>query len=165
MGTVYLGTARGEQLANAMMKACTKAIRRTVLAHCGLGMMDETEVDTIPNAHKVNISPEPVKNLGFSVQVEQGFPLYITDATTGQTKAYGHYPDQDAWIEAYTALVDRLNQSKRIESADGKIAAKKSLDLANVDLLIKFEVVKPTAGNIIDSFDKAMDELVEEETK
>lgn len=50
MGAVPLGSLKGEALANAMLKATTKAIRRTVLAHLGLGMLDETEVATIPGA-------------------------------------------------------------------------------------------------------------------
>ena len=37
----------GEDLANAMMKAETKAKRRVTLSLCGLGMLDETEVDTL----------------------------------------------------------------------------------------------------------------------
>lgn len=49
MGAVPIKGLAGDGMANAMMKATTKAIRRTVLAHCGLGMLDETEVDTIPN--------------------------------------------------------------------------------------------------------------------
>ena len=35
---------KGEELANAMMKCATKALRRSILAHCGLGMLDEDEV-------------------------------------------------------------------------------------------------------------------------
>jgi len=50
MGTVPLDGLKGEVRSNAMLKCTTKAIRRTVLAHCGLGVMDETEVETIPNA-------------------------------------------------------------------------------------------------------------------
>lgn len=50
MGAVPVAGLKGEQKANALMKATTKAIRRTVLAHCGLGLMDETEVSTIPGA-------------------------------------------------------------------------------------------------------------------
>lgn len=49
-GAVPIERLKGESLANAMLKATTKAIRRTVLAHLGLGMMDETEVATIPGA-------------------------------------------------------------------------------------------------------------------
>lgn len=44
MGAVTIANLKGEALANAMMKATTKAIRRAVLAHCGLGVMDEDEV-------------------------------------------------------------------------------------------------------------------------
>jgi|GEM_PF-5297213 len=57
MGAVPIETLKGEAKANAMLKATTKAIRRTVLAHMGLGLMDETEVETIPGATK---TPLPV---------------------------------------------------------------------------------------------------------
>ena len=40
---------------NALMKAVTKAKRRVTLSICGLGMLDETEVETIPQAHVVEI--------------------------------------------------------------------------------------------------------------
>jgi len=59
MGAVPLGQLKGEALANAMLKATTKAIRRTVLAHLGLGMLDETEVETIPNAATAPLSGDP----------------------------------------------------------------------------------------------------------
>lgn len=59
MGAVPLAGLKGEALANAMLKATTKAIRRTVLAHIGLGMLDETEVVTIPGAQTVNMTADP----------------------------------------------------------------------------------------------------------
>jgi hypothetical protein len=52
-GAVSIGGLKGEALANALLKTVTKATRRTVLAHVGLGMMDETEVETIPGAQKI----------------------------------------------------------------------------------------------------------------
>ena len=49
-GDVFIPKAlAGVDLANAFMKAHTKAIRRTTLAMCGLGFLDETEVSDIPN--------------------------------------------------------------------------------------------------------------------
>ena len=48
IGAVFLGKTTGETLANALMKAETKAKRRVTLSICGLGMLDETEVETIP---------------------------------------------------------------------------------------------------------------------
>ena len=49
-GAVNIKGLVGETLANAMMKAETKAKRRATLSICGLGMLDETEVETIPTA-------------------------------------------------------------------------------------------------------------------
>ncbi len=40
----------GDDLANALMKAETKAKRRVTLSIVGLGWLDETEVETVPNA-------------------------------------------------------------------------------------------------------------------
>jgi hypothetical protein len=47
-GAVPLGNLRGDALANALMKAETKAKRRVTLSIAGLGWLDETELDTVP---------------------------------------------------------------------------------------------------------------------
>lgn len=49
-GAVKTEGLKGDALANAIMKAATKAKRRATLSICGLGLLDETEVETIPNA-------------------------------------------------------------------------------------------------------------------
>lgn len=46
-GAVSIGGLKGDALANAMMKAETKAKRRLTLSICGLNMLDESEVETI----------------------------------------------------------------------------------------------------------------------
>src|SRR5262249_43711740 len=48
IGAVPIAGLKGESRANAMMKAETKAKRRVTLSICGLGMLDETEVDSLP---------------------------------------------------------------------------------------------------------------------
>ena len=53
IGAVSVAGLRGDALCNAMMKAVTKAKRRAVLSICGLGMMDETEAESIPSAQPV----------------------------------------------------------------------------------------------------------------
>ena len=50
MGAVSIAGLRGEALCNALLKATTKAKRRAILSACGLGMLDETEVESIPEA-------------------------------------------------------------------------------------------------------------------
>lgn len=49
-GAVAVSSLRGEALANALMKAETKAKRRATLSITGMGMLDESEVDSIPDA-------------------------------------------------------------------------------------------------------------------
>lgn len=49
----------GEARANALMKALTKAKRRLTLSMCGLGMLDESEVETIPNATRPVLDAAP----------------------------------------------------------------------------------------------------------
>lgn len=55
-GVVAIGGLKGDNLANAIMKAETKAKRRVTLSIVGLGWLDETEIETIPDAKPV---PEP----------------------------------------------------------------------------------------------------------
>ena len=60
-GAVVLGHLKGEALANALMKAETKAKRRVTLSICGLGLLDESETDTIPGAKLVEVKEEVPK--------------------------------------------------------------------------------------------------------
>jgi len=63
MGCVVVKGLQGDALANAWMKALTKAKRRCTLSLCGLSMLDETETDTMPGAVVVETQPQPVKVL------------------------------------------------------------------------------------------------------
>lgn len=64
-GSVSLAGLKGDSLANAWMKAETKAKRRATLSVCGLAVLDETEIETIPGAVAVQavVEPEPTKAL------------------------------------------------------------------------------------------------------
>lgn len=59
IGAVPIENLKGDARANAIMKAITKAKRRTTLSYCGLGMLDESEVDTIKDARHGHIDPVP----------------------------------------------------------------------------------------------------------
>lgn len=56
-GAVAIENLKGEARANAMMKAETKAKRRVTLSISGLGMLDETEVETVPAERPSEYSP------------------------------------------------------------------------------------------------------------
>lgn len=62
IGAVTIDNLKGDNLCNAMMKAETKAKRRATLDLLGLGILDETETDTIPNALPVEVPAVPAAN-------------------------------------------------------------------------------------------------------
>lgn len=55
-GAVSIKGLSGEALANALMKAETKAKRRVTLSIVGLGWLDETETESIPDARPVQVA-------------------------------------------------------------------------------------------------------------
>lgn len=57
-GAVNIAGLKGDDLANAIMKAETKAKRRATLSICGLGILDESELETIQEAKKTNYASE-----------------------------------------------------------------------------------------------------------
>lgn len=54
-GAVYVANLKGDALANAIMKCETKAKRRVTLSICGLGWLDETEIETIPEGRVIQV--------------------------------------------------------------------------------------------------------------
>jgi hypothetical protein len=77
-GSVSIAGLKGDALANALMKAQTKAKRRATLDLIGLGMLDESEIETIPGdvrrealpqlevkAQENTQEPPPRHSLGF----------------------------------------------------------------------------------------------------
>lgn len=61
---------RCDALANALMKAETKSKRRVTLSICGLGWLDETEIETIPDAKPIKVSDDGKIDNGPSWSVE-----------------------------------------------------------------------------------------------
>ena len=64
-GAVSIAGLKGEALANAIMKAETKAKRRVTLSLCGLGLLDETEVASVPDALPGRVDLETGEVLDF----------------------------------------------------------------------------------------------------
>jgi hypothetical protein len=52
VGAVSLEGLKGEARANALMKCETKSKRRVTLSICGLSLLDESEIDSIPGANR-----------------------------------------------------------------------------------------------------------------
>jgi hypothetical protein len=118
-GAVSIGGLKGDSLANAMMKATTKAIRRTVLAHCGLGMLDETETESILGAVRepMDIKPPVAPLVGFKDDdLDHPFNLFIP----GQEEPYSRHPTLEDWSDHYEKIIVNIKNSKKL-SDDEKI--------------------------------------------
>jgi len=72
-GVVSIVGLKGEALANKLMSCETKAKRRVTLSIVGLGILDESEFDTIPTNRFEQLAPEAPK-AATVVQIEKKAP-------------------------------------------------------------------------------------------
>lgn len=95
-GVVSLGNLKGDILANAIMKAETKAKRRVTLSICGLGWLDETEVQSIPDARPVSVVPD-------TGEIVTGTIENINQDTGGTTEPVEIIEVMGEWAVRYAA--------------------------------------------------------------
>lgn len=133
LGAVSIDGMKGEALANALMKASTKGIRRAILAHCGLGMMDETEVITIPGHEKLEapVADDGRANADAAVKEAIG-RLDKCDSEQGFETLEGSYegdwlPRNKAYKEAKEARMKALGLGKQKKSTT---APKRAIEAA-----------------------------------
>lgn len=115
IGAVPLSNAQGEAKANAIMKAETKAKRRVTLSFCGLGILDESEIESIPTA-RVGVSPQ------------KPTPLDKGSAVLDKMKKNGNGSKPDAaasWEESPPA-------SPRGTSSEASLPSSATMTAANV---------------------------------
>jgi len=94
IGTVVVDGLRGADLANARMKAVTKAKRRATLSFCGLGdVIDENELDTVEH-RRCN---------------ESGTPLPIANKSGYGSGQYASPEATKEWLDDLNGYVDRCN--------------------------------------------------------
>ncbi len=77
IGVVTIKGLIGEQLSNALMKAETKAKRRVTLSLAGLGILDESEADSIPSVKIVDesiLENEETERLNLIHEIELEMP-------------------------------------------------------------------------------------------
>jgi hypothetical protein len=98
-------------LANAQMKAVTKGKRRLTLSLCGLGWLDETEIETIPTAKPVNV----IQETGEIVDAEP--PFTVEEACSFLNSKGKPYGDIDS--ETLRNMANALANSKSPKPDDG----------------------------------------------
>jgi hypothetical protein len=125
LGVVSLAGLSQEDLVNAIMKAITKAKRRVTLSICGLGWLDESEIETIPGAERVSAPAASVPSVPVTFDQLQDIPQ---DSPSGQARAgeqvLAHLTEKQR--SYFTALCQKFNidpsmlvEARRIDSAQG----------------------------------------------
>lgn len=143
-GAVTIGGLKGEAKANAIMKAITKAKRRVTLSMCGLGMLDETEVETIPEAKvwsepvQAESPPEPVQSAArpeTAVVEAEHEPVTITEKRADGLRA-----------ELIKLGYDTSNEAQVIETAFGLSELERFTDLTDGEAVILWQRLKRKAA-------------------
>lgn len=99
-------------LANAQMKAVTKGKRRLTLSLCGLGWLDETEVQTIPNAR-----PVIVDDSGEIKPAPEPMPYEQAAATTAKGKGGDEKRLDTLTPQQLQYLVEHSKDSAQVDAA------------------------------------------------
>jgi len=104
-----------EDRANAMMKAETKAKRRVTLSICGLGMLDETDVETMQQSETqtINVSPKYLDRPPTLLDVKTAYDAAMTVPEFSRARDLAKHlagVDKDAAREHDKATLERLRQ-------------------------------------------------------
>lgn len=116
-GAVTIGNLKGDALANAMMKAETKAKRRATLSICGLGFLDETEIETIPSA-----APPPQRKSSAQAKRDDDWPklehaLADCGSAVAVDKLQRSYQENEytRWSQAWREQADEAFDKRRMD--------------------------------------------------
>jgi hypothetical protein len=121
LGVVFMPqTLKGEAAANAILKAVTKAKRRVTLSISGLGFLDETEVEDIPQTAKQQPQEAKVVTISQPVAVAPTAPAEIP-----------YDGDPIKWGSEYVAALKAANQATDLAEWDSKNRA--TLDQIETD--------------------------------
>jgi hypothetical protein len=89
IGVKSIANLKGEARSNALMTAETKAKRRVTLSICGMGMLDETEVDSLPPSVASYVVEPPPKSAKAKLKEKAAEPAPVQDPDPQTTTAFG----------------------------------------------------------------------------
>jgi hypothetical protein len=130
-GAVNISNLKGDALANAMMRGESKAKRRATLSLCGLGFLDESELDTVPAAVIARPAPVLVNQPAVPAPAAPAKAEPPHDPETGETgprtialpPAKTEWQRYIWWGSAYIAAVGTATTQSEIEEWQKRNAA------------------------------------------
>lgn len=115
-GAVSIEGLKGEFLANAMMKGETKAKRRATLSICGLGLMDESEIQSVDaNATVIDIPVKEAKGKPRQTLSEHAFGQAVERIQKGETALIAKLRDTYILNTAQSDMLVSLEDANIVE--------------------------------------------------
>jgi len=147
----FPNTLRGEARSNQILKCVTKAKRRVTLSICGLGYLDETEVESIPGAEK---APPPLAPNVLLHNPETG---EITETTApdqaASPGAVDAAPPVGTPFEGGAALT--IEDMARAEARKGPIAMRTFWVNCTPDEQKRINAIRPEINKLVDEAEEA----------
>lgn len=122
IGAVNIQNLKGEAYANAIMKAETKAKRRATLDLLGLGVLDESEMDTLPVVAGVEVSAEVMSEADISCRTTyktEGEVVGALDLVETLQHLGSLYRSNSVIVDANPEIKEMFSALKK-ELTDGK---------------------------------------------
>lgn len=116
IGAVNISALRGADLANTMMKTETKAKRRVTLSICGLGLLDETETEDIP---EVKVKTQPA----IQAKIPQARPVEKVEEKPVEKNGLIEMGEDYEGLSAYVVEGGRFKGQSLGEIDDKQLAA------------------------------------------
>lgn len=118
-GVIPIIGQKGEMKANTMMKAETKAKRRATLSICGLGILDESEIEDIKAAEEKPLEVAE-KKIG---EIEKALKTISAAKTAGEIEKYEKMIATRIWTDEELVKLNELIEVKRAEFGGGHESA------------------------------------------
>ncbi|MFA5696367.1 MAG: hypothetical protein WC917_02875 [Bacilli bacterium] len=126
-GVVSIANLKGETLANAIMKAESKAKRRVTLSICGLGMLDDSETDTIGAYKKVDVTTGEVIETK-AISSAPSVPEYSKeDILVAATKSIDGCKTEDELKSVYKNIAKEVKDKAILKDIVNLCSIKKSI--------------------------------------
>lgn len=129
-GAVPIEGLKGEARANAYLKAETKAKRRVTLSICGLGLLDESEVESIPDAKPYSEPVAPVATTkpqrieaiqdapGIPSEVQEMYRIMAAKKGQGFAEVFANLQDQLVSLLGQTRGIEEYNHTLGLHGVD-----------------------------------------------
>lgn len=131
IGCVPIKNLQGEEMANAMMRAVTKAKRRATLSLCGLGWLDQSEVEAI-----AEVVPVPVEKTSTLPP-----PTIYNPSLAASQRPHPEFqpPEQDATVRS---AIEAAIKNLALKPQQVQIALMTNYQKDQLDTLTNYELTQ-----------------------